>query len=108
MLKIDNKSITMDKGDFGLPLMMRIVKNNGLISSEDTVTIRIKHNDTVIIEKEYKGLSTDEDGSLYFTFSLTKEESEKLTEKNYKYEVEAYRDNVYLNTLSKDDDFIVR
>ena len=108
MIKIDNKAITMDKGDYGLPLIMRIVKNNGLISKEDTVTIRIKHNDIVIIEKEYKGLSTDENDILYFTFSLTKEESAKLTEKNYKYEVEAYKDGVYLNTLSKNDDFIIR
>ena len=107
MLVNEGKKIIMDVGDYGLPLIMKIVNASGQILNTDTIKFSIKKGNEVIVEKEYKDLQTDENDKLYFTFSLTKEESEKLPEDKYIYEVEAYRDEVYLNTLMNNGLFLV-
>lgn len=100
--------IIMDKGDYGLPLVMRFTNNNGQILNTDTLLFKIKSNNENIIEQTYTNFQTDENENLFFTFSLTKEESEKLTKNAYTYEVEIYRESEYLNTLINDELFEIR
>lgn len=107
MLVNEGKKIIMDEGDYGLPLVMKIINASGQIENTDKIVFSIKKGDEVIVPKEYESLETDENDKLYFTFSLTKDESKKLAKGSYSYEVEVYRDQVYLNTLMKNGLFLV-
>ena len=99
MLVNEGKKIIMDQGDYGLPLTMKITKNNGQIINSDTILFKIIRNNETIINKEFNGLKIDDNDILFFVFSLSKKESEKLSAGSYKYEIKAYRNDVYLNTL---------
>lgn len=107
MVRSDGKKIIMDVGDYGLPLVMKIVNASGQVESTDKIIFSIKKGNENIVEKKYESLEIDENNKLYFTFSLTKENSEKLTKGSYVYELKVYRDEVYLNTLTKNGQFIV-
>lgn len=107
MLKSKNKKIEMDKGDYGLPLVMKITNNNGQIINTDTIHFEIIYEDLIVIKKTFQ-LQNDGNNNLFFTFILTKEESNKLIYENYTYKVGAYRDGIYLNTLINHEAFEVR
>lgn len=107
MLKIVGKQIIMDEGDYGLPLVMKIINTSGQIESTDKIIFSIKKGNENIVEEKYESLEVDENDKLYFTFSLTKEDSKKLTKGGYIYELKVYRDEVYLNTLTKNGQFSV-
>ena len=107
MLVNEGKKIIMDVGDYGLPLVIKIINASGQIKETDKLTFNIKRGNRLVIEKKCEVIQIDENGKLYFTFSLTKEESLKLAKGSYTYELEAYRDDVYLNTIVKNELFLV-
>lgn len=98
MFKIENKDITINKGDFGLELPMTISN----ILDTDVIKFEIYDvNGKLILEKNlpYR------DGT--FIFELTKEESDSLEEKNYMYKVIQYRNDIMQNTINEDSLFKV-
>lgn len=98
MFKIEDKKITMNKGDFGIELPMTISN----ILDNDVIKFEIYEVDkNTIIEKDLP--YRDEK----FVFELTKEETDKLIEKSYMYKIVQYRENIMQNTINEDSLFIV-
>ena len=99
MVRIEGKKIIMDKGDYGLPVPFRFVKNNGQVLSTDKIVFKIKTGDEEVLVKEYTNLQKDHNGNLVFVFELTKDESQKLDKDIYVYEIEVYRGDYLLSTF---------
>ena len=97
MITVKGKKIVMNKGDYGLPIVYNLTGE--LLQPTDKILFTIGD----VIEKEYS-LMQDED-KYTFTFELSEEDSEKLTDDLYFYSVKAYRENELLDTLIDDEDF---
>lgn len=95
-----NNTITIVQEDYGVTINMNII--NGTPSLEDSFLVTIKDGDDIVISKIYTNVTT------YIPFSLTKEETDKLTPTLYHYSVDWYRDNVFLKNIVNGEKFIVQ
>lgn len=102
------KKITMDEGDFGLSLTFTITSDIMLDTDEVIMQIMKESDDTIIIEKDYKHLTPEENGDYIISFELTEKEALRLRKGAYKYNLKAFSEGVLRNTFIKNESFIVR
>lgn len=109
MLKCINeeyKTIEMIEGDYGLVLPIQLeVEGEETITAEDTFVIKIcqKVNETPLVEKSYSDIQNNT-----IEFSLTENESEKLSVGNYLYDLDWYNGQVFLGNLIAKSKFMVK
>lgn len=102
MLRGKGKEIIMTEGDFGVSLPITI---NGLTFEKDDVInmiIKAEKNGDECISKSFGNIENNT-----FNFSLTEEESKKLTPQRYVYILDWYRENSLLCNIIKDGVFAV-
>ena len=98
--KANNTKISMNEGDFGLVLPISFSK----LEDGAMIKIIIKKQD----EEETEVLNLDftaTDNKI--DFELTEEQTKKLHEGDYFYDVKQYKEGVFQNTLLVDGIFIV-
>ena len=105
-MEANGKTIKMVEGDYGKSLPFKL---SGDVLTTDTIKFTIKnsiHDNTSILEKTFTNLK-EEDGKFTFSLSISKEDSEKLLQKEYVYGIKQYRNETLLNTIIKCEPFIV-
>lgn len=99
---LNDKSIKMVEGDFGiiLPIVIQTTTN----ISEDTfkITIYSKVDTEPIITKEYNNISNNT-----INFQLTENDSQKLKPGMYCYDLDWYNENTFLGNLIAKKNFKV-
>lgn len=99
MIKIEDKNIIIDYGDFGIKTPISITN----VLETDTIKFEIFDiNNNVIIEK---ALPYENER---WIFELTEDESKKLEVRDYLYSIKQYRDEILQNTINKDSLFRVK
>ena len=99
MIKIEDKNIIIDYGDFGIKTPISITN----VLETDTIKFEIFDiNNNVIIEK---ALPYENER---WIFELTEDESNKLETRDYLYSIKQYRDGILQNTINKDSLFRVK
>ena len=99
MIKIEDKNIIIDYGDFGIKTPISITN----VLETDTIKFEIFDiNNNVIIEK---ALPYENER---WIFELTEDESNKLEIRDYLYSIKQYRDEILQNTINKDSLFRVK
>ena len=92
----------MVEGDFGQPLIMNIV--GGTITQEDVINFFVKNDaGDIILSKDFTNVV---DNKIHFV--LTKEESDKLQVGNYVYNLDWFRDGVFMNNIKNNEIFQVK
>ena len=92
MIKIEDKNIIIDYGDFGIKTPISITN----VLETDTIKFEIFDiNNNVIIEK---ALPYENER---WIFELTEDESKKLEVRDYLYSIKQYRDEILQNTINK-------
>lgn len=102
MIKYKNGKLSMVEGDFGQPLIMNII--GGTITQEDVINFFVKNDyGDVILSKDFTNVV---DNKVHFV--LTKEESDKLQVGNYVYNLDWFRDGVFMNNIKNNEIFQVK
>lgn len=102
MIKYKNGKLSMVEGDFGQPLIMNIV--GGTITQEDVINFFVKNDaGDIILSKDFTNVV---DNKVHFV--LTKEESDKLQVGNYIYNLDWFRDGVFMNNIKNNEIFQVK
>ena len=102
MIKYKNGKLSMVEGDFGQPLIMNIV--GGTIAQEDVINFFVKNDaGDIILSKDFTNVV---DNKVHFV--LTKEESDKLQVGNYVYNLDWFRDGVFMNNIKNNEIFQVK
>ena len=92
MWKIKGKEITMNLGDFGIALPIKITN----VLETDKIMFEIYEiGEGTVINKEL--IFEDEK----WFFELEKEDTEKLKQTDYLYSIKQYREGVLQNTINK-------
>lgn len=102
MIRGKGKEIIMTEGDYGITLPINI---KGIdLEKNDVITIIIKSekNGEECLCKTFSDIENNT-----FSFSLTEEESKKLTPRRYVYSLDWYRENSLFCNLIKDGTFVV-
>lgn len=104
-LRNENKKIIMDEGDYGLDMLFSL--NGEDIEENDIVKFTIKTNPYAknVYQKDYNLIKQND--KYTFILNFTKEESELLKADCYHYGIKLYRNGKLLNTLIRDEKFIV-
>lgn len=98
MIKIEDKNIIIDYGDFGIKTPISITN----VLETDIIKFEIFDTDNnVIIEKD---LPYENER---WIFELTEDESNKLEIRDYLYSIKQYRDGILQNTINKNSLFKV-
>lgn len=106
MFKIDKKKIEMVEGDFGIDLPITIeLENDEVIGENDMFKVSIYKgiNGELIVEKSY---SLDEENT--FNLNLNETESRKLKVGYYKYDLDWYCGNTFMNNIIAKENFVVK
>ena len=108
MLRAEGKNITMDEGDYGLPLPIKITGEN--IQTTDVIQFKIKEmlDDNTIIKKEFSNLAEEEENTFVFVLDFTKNESDLMPSGHYHYSLKLYRKDELLNTIINEGYFEVK
>jgi hypothetical protein len=102
VIKYKNGKLSMVEGDFGQPLIMNIV--GGTITQEDVINFFVKNDaGDIILSKDFTNVV---DNKVHFV--LTKEESDKLQVGNYIYNLDWFRDGVFMNNIKNNEIFQVK
>lgn len=100
MMKYKNGKLSMVEGDFGQTFVMNIV--GGIVDTEDTINFCVKNNDSTILSKDFTNVVDNK-----LKLILTKEESEKLKVGFYKYSIDWFRNDVFMNNIKNNEIFEV-
>lgn len=106
MFIIDKKKIEMIEGDFGIDLPITIeLEDEEVIGENDKFKVSIYKgiNGELIVEKNY---SVDDKNT--FNLNLTEIESMKLKVGYYKYDLDWYCGNVFMNNIIAKENFVVK
>lgn len=98
MWKIKGKNLTMNLGDFGLPLPINITN----VLETDVIKFEIYKNDGTNLLEKNLNYSNEK-----WVLELNKEETQILKKEEYLYAIKQYRDETLQNTINKDSEFIV-
>ena len=101
--KDGQKTLVLDSGDYGIGVEITI--NNFEFTDDDVLVFTINRRNTdreVVLRKENK---ISENNS--FLLLITEEETKRLEETVYSYELEIYRNGSFLLTVTKNQDFVV-
>ena len=102
MLRAKGKTIIMVEKDFGISLPITIT--GGIISNDETIKLTLTKSDgTALIEpKIYTNIENNT-----FDLIFTQEESEKMSVGKYFYDIDWYKENVFLGNVVKHELFEV-
>lgn len=89
--------IAMDKADFGVILGINFSDINGT-----DIKFKIYNEEGTLVEKTFENINNNR-----IELKLTQEESNKLVEGTYNYDIYQYKEGVLKNTLLKEKVFIV-
>ena len=89
--------IAMDKADFGVILGINFSDVNGT-----DIKFKIYNEKETLVEKTFENITNNR-----IELKLTQEESAKLEEGTYNYDIYQYKEGVLKNTLLKEKIFIV-
>lgn len=103
MVDVSYGTITMDEGDFGIPLSFSFKGNlEGITKAELIIKKDLKDEEIIIL----KDVTPDNENSS--SFSFTKEDTEKLSEGKYYWGIKFYEDDKVLNTVVSGNSLVIR
>lgn len=97
----EDKDIIMVEGDYGISLPITIIGTT--IPTDDVVSFCIKDLDgNTVVDIDYTNIVENK-----FDFVLTEQQSDKLKAGWYIYQIDWYRNGVFLGNIINSKDFIV-
>jgi hypothetical protein len=97
----ENNKISMTKGDYGIALPITITGIE-IESGEQIIFYLKKTNNEEVLKKTFENLKDNT-----FDLEFTKEESERLEIGTYLYNIDWYKENVFLGNIVKNEIFEV-
>ena len=97
----ENNKISMTKGDYGIALPITITGIE-IESGEQIIFYLKKTNNEEVLKKIFEDLKDNT-----FDLEFTKEESERLEIGTYLYNIDWYKENVFLGNIVKNEIFEV-
>ena len=97
----ENNKISMTKGDYGIALPITITGIE-IESGEQIIFYLKKTNNEEVLKKIFENLKDNT-----FDLEFTKEESERLEIGTYLYNIDWYKENVFLGNIVKNEIFEV-
>ena len=97
----ENNKISMTKGDYGIALPITIIGIE-IESGEQIIFYLKKTNNEEVLKKIFEDLKNNT-----FDLEFTKEESERLEIGTYLYNIDWYKENVFLGNIVKNEIFEV-
>ena len=95
----ENNKISMTKGDYGIALPITITGIE-IESGEQIIFYLKKTNNEEVLKKIFENLKDNT-----FDLEFTKEESERLEIGTYLYNIDWYKENVFLGNIVKNEIF---
>ena len=103
MIDVCGKTITMDEGDYGLPITFNFVGDLSDITKAEMIVKKDIEDEEIILLKD-----VTPSGQQAVFLDFTKEESELLPEGKYYWGVKLYAGDNVLNTIISGSSLIIR